>query len=232
MWYTYRPIGTSYNVHQQVLPMMKQPFIVKPIPDYGKEDEFFDELLEQRVNVIVMLGKIVSDDANEPDRLNRYWAPSMKFSKDNGKYEVTTNSILNERTYTSTFVTIRCHKSTKMCHSFKVFHYHSWNGNGVPRNVQNFNDFIGYTRFANVVVHGSSLPLRPIIVHSDGVTGRVNLHGVIEIGMDLLWFTHRGIDVRCLVDRNLDKSTSTHHIITEQFKFIQQALVSYGEILA
>ncbi|BAF45472.1 GfV-A7-ORF1 [Ichnoviriform fumiferanae] len=116
-----------------------------------------------------------------------------------------------------------------MCHSFTVFHCHSWNSNGVPTCVEEFTDFIGRARPKHLL--GLDLPLAPIIIHSNGNTRLTDVHFAVEICVDLLWFKHRGMNEHHLMVKNVWSNSIVSYLNKKQNNFVQLARVMFEQIL-
>jgi protein tyrosine phosphatase len=214
---TFRPTKLNYNsAFYQNGFMEKQKFIIVNTPKCGKEDAFFDLIIQQRVRVVVMLGKMLPSDNMT---INRYWKEFLPCVK--SKYTTELHYFLDGGNYMRVTVQL---KSAEVRHTFNVLHYNIWKNEGVPFSAKDFSNFVIETRFANRLVYGSTLARHPIIVHCDGGVGLAAMYCAIEIGMDQGLYTHGKVNAICCIKKLLPQLCNVNE---KQIKFIQLLFRNY-----
>lgn len=205
----------------------QQQFIVAPLPEYGKEDDMLDLIMENQMQVIVILRK---NSPRHSEEMNYYWIPQSESSHVRRRYKITLTDFQYREKYTSIGLKIQRRQLVNICHCVRVLYYNNCDEDGVPLCTNDFIHLVHESFVANSVDDSSMPALKPIVVHSNGDESLAGVYCVIAISMFKLWYEGRDTSLsRCSFT---ESSTPCLRAISElQFGWMNAALIIYSEKL-
>ncbi|BAF45491.1 GfV-B22-ORF1 [Ichnoviriform fumiferanae] len=195
-----------------------EKFIITPLPNYCKINDFIDMIFEQNVKTIVMPAPILPKRC---DNAFYYWIPSAYPVKLNLNYATYTYNCVRHDAYSKITVKFQSMDYPEKKCEVLIYEFTNWLANGLPASIDEFWTLIMDVNTTNGNFIAERETANPIIVHSDFI-GAAGIFCALDICIDH-WIQMNFVIVKQIVNR-VCQGYLTNDITPRQVIFIVEAV--------